>query len=206
MNESYIEDLKNKIWTTRGCRFNASRRLNNKYYISTYGISLFSLLGISISLFQILFNISECFFINKVITLISITLSIFVLIYSLLEGSKNYQIRSDRLNANALILSDILEELNYCIATSSSVIDEQRIHDLKEKYLKAIHECPENHGIEDYNYFKAQEFKHFKINYLASKIFALWIIFTDYWLYLISFAFIFLAPLIIYFNYPGWCT
>jgi len=98
----YIEKLKKKISTTRECRFNAARRLSNKNQLSIASISFVSVYSIAIAIIQNIFDFSQCKNLNNVFTIVSILLSIFILVVSLLEGANNYQLKADRLHSNAL--------------------------------------------------------------------------------------------------------
>jgi hypothetical protein len=46
--KSYSESLMSRIWKTKSARFNAARRLKNKYQFSISSISILSVYGIAI--------------------------------------------------------------------------------------------------------------------------------------------------------------
>lgn len=180
----YAEELSKRIWKTKGSRFNAARRLSNKNQFSITSISILSFYGIIIPIIQIVFASSQCLKLNNWFTFISIFLSIFILVLSLLEGSKNYQVKAERLYNNATKLATIYRDLEYIKARNLEYSSlEKELKNILDKYDRKIESCPENHDTEDYELFKAQHRREFEINILESK----WNIFKgyirDYWLY-----------------------
>lgn len=186
---SYADELSTRIWKTKGSRFNAARRLSNKNQLFITSISILSIYGVIIPIIQIIFAPFQCLKLNNWFTFISIFLSIFILVLSLLEGSKNYQVKAERLYNNATKLATIYKHLEYlkaCNLESSNLESsnlEKELKNILNEYDRAIESCPENHDTKDYELFKAQHRREFKINILKAK----WNIFKgyiqDYWLY-----------------------
>jgi hypothetical protein len=181
---SYADELSTRIWKTKGSRFNAARRLSNKNQLSITSISILSIYGVIIPIIQIIFASSQCLKLNNWFTFISIFLSIFILVLSLLEGSKNYQVKAERLYNNATKLATIYRDLEYLKARNLEHSNlEEKLKNILNEYDRAIESCPENHDTKDYELFKAQHRREFKINILEAK----WNIFKgyiqDYWLY-----------------------
>lgn len=182
---AYAKSLNKKIWTTKGTRFNAARRFNNNFQVSITSISILSIYGISIPILQGIVNVSECPQLNGIYTASSTILSIFILVLSLLDSSKNYQVRADRLYNNALKIRNLQRQVEYTIDCESDCANfQEKIKDFSSRYEELINECPENHGTEDFDLFKAQHREDFKdINWKTENYIKLKAFIKDYWLY-----------------------
>lgn len=221
----YAEKIRKKLWKTKGSRFNASRRLNNKYNFSVFSISILSFFGICIPIIQKFIDSNQCSNVNELYTLTSILFSIFILILSLLEGSKNYQIKADRLYNNAVDISSILNKINFLIdyeLKRHSSKDEKnkiiaKIKQHEKEYDSLIKQCSENHDPDDYSLFKAENHDNFidktdkkctwsKIipfrQFFSSKIVLIWLRIKYYWLYFALTAIIAIIIFNLYFSCP----
>lgn len=182
--DTYAESLNKKIWTTKGSRFNAARRLNNKFQFSITSISILSIYGVSIPILQGIINVSKCPQLNSIYTAVSTILSISILVLSLLDSSKNYQVRADRLYNNALKIRNLHRQLEYAINCELNNANfQKKIQDFSSRYEKLINECPENHDTEDYDLFRAQHREDFKISWMTGTCIRLKIFINDYWFY-----------------------
>ncbi len=179
---SYLEKLEKKISTTRECRFNAARRLTNKNQLSLASISFVSVYSIAIAIIQNVFDLSQCQNLNNVYTLLSILLSIFILVVSLLEGANNYQLKADRLHSNALELSTIDREIK-CLKISNLTEQDyiNKLCHLGQEYENIIKICPENHNPLDYDLFKVEE--NIDLDWWDKFWRRTWLRCQNYWLY-----------------------
>jgi hypothetical protein len=127
----------------------------------------------------------QCLEINDIYNAISLILSVFTLVISLLEGAKNYQLRAEKLHKNAVELSKLQRDLEYLMVSQLGDAEfRQKVGDISVKYEESIKECPENHDPEDYALFKAQNRKDFKMSWLAGLYIRIKLIVIDYWLYI----------------------
>lgn len=182
---AYSSSVNTRIWKTKGSRFNAARRLNKKYQFSLNSISILSIYGIAIPIFQSIVKNPNCQEINDIYNAISLILSVFTLVISLLEGAKNYQIRAEKLHKNPVELSKLQRELEYVMVSQLADADfRQKVGDISGKYEELIKECPENHEPEDYDLFRAQNRKDFKMSWLDGLYIRMKLIVIDYWLYI----------------------
>ncbi|WYL97137.2 MAG: SLATT domain-containing protein [Gloeotrichia echinulata IR180] len=173
------------MWKTKGSRFNAARRLNNKYQFSLSSISILSIYGIAIPLIQGIVKNPQCQKINDIYNAISLILSVFTLVISLLEGAKNYQIRAEKLYHNAVKISGLERELEYLMISQSGDADFlHKLGNVSDRYEALIKECPENHSAEDYTLFMAQNRKDFDISRLTELYIRIKLVVMDYWLYI----------------------
>jgi hypothetical protein len=182
---TYAALLDNRIWKTKGSRFNAARRLNNKYQFSLNSISILSVYGIAIPMIQGIVKNPQCQKINDIYNAISLILSIFTLVISLLEGAKNYQLRAEKLHKNAVAISSLYRDLEHLKISNLGDADFlQKLKDISIRYEELIKECSENHETEDYTLFMAQNRKDFKIGWLTGFFIRMKLIVIDYWLYI----------------------
>lgn len=184
LNE-YYSSLATRIWKTKGSRFNAARRLNNKYQFSLSSISILSIYGISIPIVQSIVKNSQCQQINDIYNALSLILSVFTLVISLLESAKNYQLRAEKLHGNAVDISRLQRELEHLIISKSGEADFiENLGNICFRYEDLIKDCPENHAPEDYSLFMVQNRKDFKLSLINGLYIRMKLVFIDYWLYI----------------------
>ncbi|MEM9926840.1 MAG: SLATT domain-containing protein [Cyanobacteria bacterium P01_D01_bin.50] len=182
--DAFASSLRKRIWITKGSRFNAARRLNNKYQFSLSSISILSVYGIAIPFIQNIIKNPQCQQVNDIYSAISVILSVFTLVISLLEGAKNYQIRAEKLHGNAVELSSLNRELEYLIVSKSGEAHFiQEIGNISVRYEKLVKQCAENHEPEDYTLFMVQNRKDFNISRFWEFYIRIKLICLDYWLY-----------------------
>jgi len=204
--EQYLQKISYRVWITKNSRWNAVRRLKMQSQMSIFSISLLSICGISVPIIQIFIDSSKCARIDNVYTLVSILLSIFILVLSILEGTKNHQVKAEILKNNALEISSISKEIdflvNYKFKQSSDDKENQNIVIQVKKYYKdydkSLRLCSENHEVEDYLLAQAQEYcdqnnkseseenqtsiTHIK-NIVKNRWIFVWLRIKYYWLY-----------------------
>ena len=149
-----IEKFKTDVWTTAGARFNAHRRLRNKQNASIFCISLLSLFNISIVIFEILptkYNDNA-----------SLLFSVFIIMVSLLEFSKDYATKGERLHVNAMAINDFNKNLTLHQNLDQALLDE---------YQRIKNSCAENHEPYDMELFRIQ---HRKIFYNEDSDYSFW--------------------------------
>jgi hypothetical protein len=182
---SYAELLKDRMWVTKGSRFNAARRFNNRSQFSITSISILSVYGIAIPIIQSIPNVSKCAHVNSLYTAISTILSVFTLVLSLLDSAKNYPVKADRIYNSAVKIGVLEKQLEYliCCEADDDVL-RAKTQVLSTEYDGIIVECPENHDPEDYALFRAQHSEHFKIGRLSRRLIKLKLFVKDYWIYI----------------------
>lgn len=205
----YGEQLRRRIWITKGSRFEASRKLSFQGQLSITSISFLSVYAIAISIIQnTVDSTSQCSNLNNLYTITAILLSVFILVLSLLEGLKNYQLRAERLYNNAKELSQLYKKLKFFLSCLNLEVFTENdpyefIYNIQKQYDDLIDRCQENHDPDDYWLFKAKKLKCFSEdfedryylfkdrNYLPKIHLRSWwiqIAYTikHYWLYIIS--------------------
>ncbi len=114
LDKDFLEELKHKIWSTKGTRFTADSRMKTIAKYSTLSISFISAYLIIFGLISV-YNLYNPNAINSNVIAFTITaLSILVLVFSLLENSQNYPVKAKNFHDCALDLADLYNKLqNY---------------------------------------------------------------------------------------------
>ncbi len=206
----YVSKIKSTLWKTQSSRFNAARRLNNKYQFSAISISLLSILGIGTPIIQNFIDSTKCATTNQLYTLVSILLSIFILVLSLLESSQNYQLKADKLHDNAVNISSLLKEIEFLINCKFPNADSEEkkykiiteIQRYYKEYDNLIKLCPENHEPDDYLFFQAEHYKDFEKSWFWSQRTLIRLRIKYYWLYFMLVMIIAVIILSLYLSCP----
>jgi len=152
---TFIDDLDSKMWKTRGCRYNADRRLKRKSSLSLSTISFLSFYVLILSIVSSfsIFNLNSKE--SGFISFISIVISIFILVLSLLEASKEYSIKAERLYTCANEINKLMSELKFAQATIKETDKlESEVHRIHIEYQSLIKNVKENHDDIDYDLFR----------------------------------------------------
>ena len=144
-------NLNNRIWRTKGARFNAYRRLEKKNSALTFITSFSSIHLLAIAILQLSSLVPLSVEQSKLLNFISITISIIILAYSLFEGGKEHGLKSERHHLCGI-------ELDRCYSKLQHIADDDTIelikltdeyNDVTEKYLL-------NHDTVDNDFFQLQ--------------------------------------------------
>ncbi len=154
----YFKRYSNTLSITAGCRFEASRRLDKKDGVSAVTISTLSLYAISFSLAPYFIDV-ELVKSLSFLPFVSVIISIFIIILTLLEASKKYSVRAEMMHQCGKALNELHYELDYLINTGN--INETRFHQIKESYDKVIKNFPENHEQLDFHYYRVTHPRRF---------------------------------------------
>ena len=179
--QSYRDELDKIMWTTKGARYNGSRRCKRKHEVSTASTAILTLyiIGFSIAQYVPSFNIQK--HICGYITYSTIVASIGILILSLLEGSKNYQVKSERLYNCANEINNLYSTLRSLHYDNS--LNETKVMEIRNGYTELLLRYPDNHDPIDFELFKAQYKQEFDISYSSSTWIKMKSMIQMYWLY-----------------------
>lgn len=161
LEKSFLEELNYKIWSTKGARFEADKRLTIISKMSNISLAILSAYLIIAGLISV-YNIhSEINFdlINYVVT----ALSIILLVLSQHENSQNYNLRAKEFHTCSLELSVLYNKLRAFKTLKNSTEEERNSFAIKlaDDY-QAILSKYENHVTIDYDNFKASHTEYFK--------------------------------------------
>ena len=171
---TYAERYRQKIWSCRGARFVASRRLYSKNYASQLVLSFFSLMVIATGI-ALLVLPSDYKTLAKFFSVLSIDASVFILVLSNLEFAKNYAVHADRMFKGAQALSPLHDEIEKSIYCKT--LTQDNIVSYIKEYNKILNEFEVNHEEIDYLYFQATNPDHFHLTkgkrlYLKIRLFS----------------------------------
>jgi hypothetical protein len=146
------EQLLRAMHTVKSARFNAADRLERKYILSLFALSMVSLYFVGLSVWQAVYAplITEAG--NRLLTLVSIMSSIFTLVLALIDSMNDYKMKSYHLHACALQVNDLYQELMLVHPAEVAAVQ-----DFRRRYNDAIRNCPCNHARVDYLMAKADQ-------------------------------------------------
>ena len=156
-----IEKLKTDAWRTAGARYNAARRLKRRDLFSTISLSLFSAAGVGLAVIQTIYNPQSGSPLDNYLTGLSVCLSVFLLVLSLIEWGAGNSVKADRLHQNAEELSAFWRRLDLVIIDLQSQLPTQANAFSAAEYLKEYDEikakCGFNHDPLDDHLFVASQ-------------------------------------------------
>ena len=169
----YLEDLSDKIWKTKNARFIASKRMKRSRNSSTVSVALLSASIIAVNILAFL-NISE---IEKTfITIVTLALSTFALVMSLLISHLRYEYRETNYHQCGLELDYLNQRLKirikelYAANDNDGEIESPNEDNLQylDEYNKILRKYNLNHEDFDYSYslIKAGSDKVHKLQHL----------------------------------------
>lgn len=151
---SLAHDLSRRIWTTKGARFNAHRRLVRQNEWSLRTIAFLSVYVTVLSVVTLVPAFALPVKIQAEISLGVAALSLMILVFSLLESSRDYRVRAERLHLCAMELGRIQERVDFAIVQAGSQLAAS-VQSLTIEYDEAIRRCQENHDSIDNLMFRA---------------------------------------------------
>lgn len=172
---NYAEELYQKIWTTKGARFNAHKRLEDMNQLSNGAIALNSIYVIVLSLLAIKPFSNYSRFTPEYLSLLTITFSMIIIVLALIENSKNHKAKADSLHNCAKALNkeyERIKQIKEQYETNPTL--KKEIEDIGMKYQDILDKCPDNHSTKDYELFLYSENDLFK-NKAGSFFVRLWI-------------------------------
>ncbi|KJZ11956.1 hypothetical protein TW85_16420 [Marinomonas sp. S3726] len=150
----FLEKLKHKVWRTKGCRFNANRRILRKQSIVTFVTTFSSIHLLAISVLQLTNTFGISTDNSSYLSYVSIILAIIILSYGLHEGGKNYGLQAEKHHSCAL---EIDQFYNKILSLESNVNEKK----LSKKYASLLEKYSFNHLPIDDKYFQTQHPKDF---------------------------------------------
>ena len=85
------DNLLRKMWQTKSARFNAHQRLDRRHRMSVFATSLLACYLVALSLYQLVFEKNLSPVGMKLLSVTSIVVSVFLIMITLVESSRNYQ-------------------------------------------------------------------------------------------------------------------
>ncbi|CAM4255268.1 SLATT domain-containing protein [Zobellia roscoffensis] len=167
LDKDFLEELKHKIWSTKGTRFTADSRLKTIAKYSTLSISFLSAYLIIFGLVSV-YNLYNPNAIDANIIAFTITaLSILVLVFSLLENAQNYPVKAKNFHDCALDLADLYNELQNYKSYEKDASESEKLEfckNLQKEYQNILRRY-ENHDPIDNNFFRIKHPDYYPIKW-----------------------------------------
>lgn len=148
-----IQRFLDKIWTTKGARFNAHRRLLARHKSSTKALAVLSIYVIAASIGSLVVQFEPVFArtYSRALPAIgagTIVVSVFILVQSLLDSAQNYQLRAHQMLRCGEKLSSLYNRLSAKRNMRQIGPEEYLLH--VEEYDRILQDYSENHEDIDY--------------------------------------------------------
>ena len=168
LDKDFLEELKHKLWSTKGIRFYASRRLKTVSKISNICTSVLSVYLIIFGFLSV-YNIYNPSVENQNLFAFSMTaISIILLVFSIFENSQNYLLKAEKIHDCSLDIADLYNELQNFKSYQTKSSDKDKMefsNEIQKKYQNVLRRY-ENHKKLDTQKFRADNMDYYK--YLKS--------------------------------------
>jgi len=138
--------LQRSLEITRDARFHANSRLVARNRASAYAVSILSTGVIFVSLLPNVFRLNHEGV--QMLLACSVTLSVFIIFYSVLDSTNNYHHKSEILHTCARKVNGLLHE-SYSLDIKSSE-HKTELAGIWNKYHRLLEDCPINHDEVDF--------------------------------------------------------
>lgn len=158
-----IESAYQRIWKTRGTRFIAHSNYLAQNKCSNFTVAILSVYIIVLSCYFISPTLKSKFNTDD-LNLVILAASLLTLVFSQIEGSKDYKLKADKLHRNAMDLSEIYDEMQSVYHSADALnIKESKTDQILKKYNQLVQKCDVNHNSYDYEMFELRNRKELKI-------------------------------------------
>ncbi|WP_298987295.1 SLATT domain-containing protein [uncultured Roseibium sp.] len=140
MNHEQVKRLRRKMHNTKGARFESSKRLLKKYRLSVWSISILSLYVICVSVGLLIFSGAYSDWFGNVMTFLSVSMSVFIIILSLLNESNSYQLNADIMHNCAREILVLYNKI-----PNDNNLNEDLFDEYRDGYQKIINSFHVNH-------------------------------------------------------------
>jgi hypothetical protein len=145
------DQLAQAMRLVKAARFNAATRLEQKQAVSLFTQSIVALYFVGLAVWQAVYIGQIDPVTDRLMTFVQLVSSVFTLMLGLLEAMNDYKMKAHHLQACALVVSELVQELR--IARPS---DPRDVQDFRRRYNEALRACPVNHARIDYLYAKLE--------------------------------------------------
>lgn len=158
-------ELDERIWKTKGARFNAYRRLTKRHQLSYLATAFMSVYVVFFALASVVLPRGAGHLDGPQLSLATAFMAIAILVINATEYFKSYQLRGDRLHRSAMDLSELYDELRMLVVASGpdEVIPQEKLQSVDRRYHEILKSVPDNHDPGDYELLKAQYPEDFKL-------------------------------------------
>lgn len=154
----FLVDIRTKAWRTAGARYNASRRLKRREWVSTSSLAMLSALSVAVAFSQKVYAKGGTP-LDDYLSVVAMGLGVLLLVISLLEWGAGYGVRAEDLFKNAEVLTNFqlkvaltLEAMN-----AGNAVGLQEVDLLRLEYEAVKDRCTTNHQPIDDALFRAEK-------------------------------------------------
>ncbi len=164
LDKDFLEELKHKLWSTKGIRFYASDRLKKTSKISNICTSVLSVYLIVFGLLSVynIYNPSEQY--QNLFAFSMTAISIILLIFSVFENSQNYLVKAEKFHDCSLDIADLYNELQNFKTYDKKSSDKEKLeycNQIQSRYQNILRRY-ENHDQLDRQKFLADNMDYYK--------------------------------------------
>lgn len=136
-----VDDLLRSMRLVKAARFNSAERLVRKDTIGQFALAMVALYFIGLTSFQAVYGAELTASTNRLLTLVSIISSVFTLVLGFLETRHGYEMKASQLQACALQVNELAQELSL-----ARPVDVATAQEFRRRYNEAVRACPVNHA------------------------------------------------------------
>jgi len=166
LQKDFEVELNYKLWTTKGARFAASHRTETLQRLSSQCVGYLSAYLIIVSLVNVfglkfwMISLSD-----SEVSFASVAFSVLILLFSQLESSESFVLKSDRYHNCALDIAELYNQLRYTKTYANEDPNKKdillKISNDYDKILKRY----ENHAPIDYSMLQLTKSDYFKLSF-----------------------------------------
>ncbi|KAB2914842.1 MAG: SLATT domain-containing protein [Hyphomicrobiaceae bacterium] len=146
-----VDQLLHAMRTVKAARFSAASRFERKHTLSQFAMAIVSLYFVGLSVWQAVYAATIDEPTNRLLTLVSIMSSIFLLVLALIEAMNDYRIKAHHMHTCALAVNDLYHEFKINRPSDAAAVQEFR-----RRYNEVVRSCPINHSRVDYAMARAE--------------------------------------------------
>lgn len=171
LQKDFEVELNYKLWTTKGARFAASHRNESLHRLSGQCVGYLSAYLIVIGLVNV-FHLKFWMFTltDNQVNFTGMTFSVLILLFSQLESSENFILKSDRYHNCALDVAELYNRLRYTKTYENNNPNKKDILlEIGKEYDKIL-KRNENHKPIDYAKFQLLKPDYFELNFIKKTL------------------------------------
>ncbi len=167
LEKTFLEELNYKIWSTKGSRFNANKRVVQVSKLSNFCNSILSVYLIAIGLLSVYNIYNEKLYSENLIAYSITCLSILLLVFGQIENAKEYSSKAKEYHNCGLELSSLYNELRIfkTLKENTTLEDKLKFAQKTANDYQRILEKHENHEPIDNELFKSKTAAYHNLNW-----------------------------------------
>ncbi|MDL2208853.1 SLATT domain-containing protein [Parabacteroides sp. OttesenSCG-928-O15] len=141
--EELLKDLKKKVWITKCCRFNASKRYGIHNIYANLSTAILACYVVILNICQLVITVQD-HVINNRITAITIGISVFLLAITLYIWARDFSVKAVSFHDCGRDLASFESKIDILLAEKTNNITKEQIEELSREYNTILNRY-ENH-------------------------------------------------------------